>query len=269
MQIVELHFATEPDCDYSAIKSRAETLLGTELDAPDASSAKDAFLLFHKEHPVQLKDAMIAPQTALLRANQPIDLAGYGDAVQQSWSFRNCEPVLSTSRHTILVTEMMARSLTAPDRVSLFHGVLQAAIELTKPIALVFKHSQQVVHPQAYLDSCGDGPILRPGSLNVRFFNISNSSGEMLMDTRGLSEIGLHDLQCHFRDLDPNDVSGLLYNTAIYLFENGPVIESGNTVAGIEEGSKWICQFEDALVPPERDVLDLNPGPPHAAGGRG
>jgi hypothetical protein len=263
MQIVELHFATEPKCDYLAIKSRAETLLAEQLDTPDAGSAKDAFLFFHKQHPIQLKDAVIAPQTALLRANKPINIDGYADDIQQSWGFRDCAPVLSTSNHTILVTEMMARSLPAPDRVHLFHGVLQAVIELTKPIALVFKHSQQVVQPRAYLDNAGDVPILRPGSLNVRFFNISNSSGDMLMDTRGLSEIGLHDLQCHFRDLDPNEVSAL-FNTD--LFENGPVIESGNTVA--EEGAKWICQFEDALVPPEREVLDLNPGPPYAAGGR-
>lgn len=268
MQIVELHFAAEPQCDYLAIKSRAEALLDEQLDAPDAGSAKDAFLFFHKQHPIQLKDSVIAPQTALLRASKPINIDGYADDIQQSWGFRDCTPVLSTSRHTILVTEMMARTLPALDRVHLFHGVLQAVLELTRPIALVFKHSQQVVQPQAYLDNASDAPILRPGSLNVRFFNISNSSGDMLMDTRGLSEIGLHDLQCHFCDLDPNEVSALLFNTAVYLFDNGPVIESGNTVAGIGEGSKWVCQFENALVPPEREVLDLNPGPPHAAGGR-
>jgi hypothetical protein len=269
MQIVELHFRADPKCDYSTIKLRAESILGEELDSPDASSAKDAFLLFHKHHPVQLKDAVIAPQTALFRANKPITLGDYSDDIQQSWGYRDCSAVLATSRHTLLVTEMMARPLPATERVHLFHGVLQAVIEITKPIALVFKHSQQVVRPQSYLDSVKDEPILRPGSLNVRFFNISNSSGDMLMDTRGLSEIGLHDLQCHFRDLDPNDVSGLLFNTAIYLFENGPVIESGNTVAGVEEGSKWKCQFENALVAPEREVLDLNPGPKFAAGNRG
>jgi hypothetical protein len=268
MQIVELHFATEPACDYSLIKRRAEALLGEELDSPNASSVKDAFLLFHKHHPIELKDAVIAPQTALLRGNKPIKIDGYADDIQQSWGFRDCEPVLSTSKHTILVTEMMARMLPPSDRVYLFHGVLQAVIEITKPIALVFKHSQQVVRPQAYLESVQDAPILRPGSINVRFFNISNSTGDMLMDTRGLSEVGLHDLQCHFRNLDPTAVAGLLFNTAVYLFENGPVIESGNTVAGVEEGSRWECQFEDSLVGPEREILDLNPGKPFAAGSR-
>jgi hypothetical protein len=268
MQIVELHYSSEPRCDYLEIKSRAEAILDTQVDVPDPRSAKDAFLIFHKQYPVQLKDAVIFPQTALLRTNKPINIGSYADDIQQSWGFRDCSPVLSTSKHTILVTEMMARALPAKDRVHLFHGVLQSVIELTKPNALVFKHSQQVVQPQVYLDSVSDAPILRPGSLNVRFFNIANSSGDMLMDTRGLSEVGLHDLQCHFHDLDPNDVGSLLLNTAVYIFENGPVIESGNTIAGIDKGSKWVCQFENALVAPEREVLDLNPGPKYAAGGR-
>lgn len=268
MQLVELHYSVAPNCDLSAIKSRVEAILGEEVDTPDMRSAKQAFLIFHKQHPVQLKDAVVAPQTALLLADRPIDLDRYADAIQQSWGFRDCASLLSTSKHTVLVSEMMAQALPPNERVYLFHGVLQAVIELTKPIALVFMHSQQVVRPQAYLDCVSDAPILRPGSLNVRFFNISNSSGDMLMDSRGLSEVGLHDVQCHFRDLDPSAVSSVLFNTAVYIFENGAVIESGNTVAGIEDGAKWVCQFENALVPPEREVLDLNPGSPHAAGGR-
>ena len=107
--------------------------------------------------------------------------------------------------HPLLVTEMMARLLDPGDRVKLFHGVLQAAVETTRPDALVFKHTQQVVEPRAYLESTKLPPIERPGSLNVRFFNISNAGGEMIMDTRGLEEVGLHDLQCHFRELAPED----------------------------------------------------------------
>jgi hypothetical protein len=89
----------------------------------------------------------------------------------------------------------------------------------------------------------------------------------LLMDTRGLNEIGLHDLQCHFHDCDPNDVSNLLFNTAVYIFENG-CIESGNTVAGIKPDSKWACQFEDSLLEPKRELLDLNPGFPSTSGNR-
>jgi hypothetical protein len=63
-------------------------------------------------------------------------------------------------------------------------------------------------------------------------------------------------------------VGRVLYSTALYIFERGPVIESGQTVAGIEPGSKWRCQFEDSLLDPKREVLDLHPGQPYAAGKR-
>lgn len=178
------------------------------------------------------------------------------------------EELLSKSKGSCLVTEMMARHLPPQERVSIFHGVLRAMIEITDPVALVFKHTQQIVAPADYLAACPKDPIFRPGSLNVRFFNISNSDGDMIMDTRGLEEIGLHDLQCHFRNLDPTEVSRVLYNTGLYIFEKGAVIESGQTVKGIQPDSKWVCQFEDSLLEPNREVLDINPGKPYAAGNR-
>lgn len=268
IQIVELHFSQLPRCDYALIKRRTEAILSDEIDANESKDESEVYLLIHKNHPIRFSDGQVPAQTAILAAHQPINLTSYASEIQQSWAFRDCEKVLKNSSHTLLVTELMARLLPPDDRIRLFHGVLQALIEITQPDALVFKHTQQVIRPEDYMNRVTDAPILRPGALNIRFFNISNSDGDMLMDTRGLTEIGLHDLQCHFRNLDPNDVGSLLFNTALYIFENGPVIESGNTVAGITPGSKWVCQFENALVEPEREVLDLNPGAPFAAGGR-
>jgi hypothetical protein len=147
--------------------------------------------------------------------------------------------------------------------------MLQAVVEITRPHAMSFGHSQQIIAPDDYLESCAADPIERLGSLNVRFFRISNSdSDDMLMDTRGLDEIGLHDIQCHFHELDPDEVSQVLFNTALYIFENGPAIEAGNTITGTTDDSKWECQFESSIVAPQRNVLDLNPGSPFAAGER-
>jgi hypothetical protein len=265
IQIVELHFSQLPHYDYGAIKARAEAILGEELDS---SGGADTYLLFHQQHPIQYTDGVGPAQTAFLAAHKPIDVNSYTDDIQQSWRFRDCEAVLTLSKHTLFVTELMARLLEPADRVRLFHGVLQAAVEITHPEALVFKHSQQVVQPGDYLEAVDKKPILRPGTLNVRFFNIEDSDGDMLMDTRGLDEIGLHDLQCHFRKLDPHDVSNVLYNTAVYIFENGAVIEAGHTVAGVGPNSNWVCQFENSMVEPARELLDLNPGPGFAAGNR-
>jgi hypothetical protein len=268
LQIVELHFQHTPKLDFSAIKRRAEIILGNEINSTDPNPSDKIYILFHKNHIVDYTDAQIPAQTAILAEHKPIDIKLYQEEIQQSWGCHNAAFLLESSQYTILVSELMARMLKPSDRMLLFHGVLQAVIEETHPNALVFKHTQQVVAPDAYLSAINNAPINRPGSLNVRFFKISDSYGDMIMDTRGLQEIGLHDLQCHYRELDPNEVSRVLFNSAIYIFENGPVIESGNTIAGIDSNSKWICQFENSLLPPNREILDLNPGAPFAAGGR-
>jgi hypothetical protein len=255
-------------CDYAAVKARAQEILQGDLDSSDPREADKAFLIVHKGHPVKYTDGELPAQTTILAADQPPQLEAYRQDIQQSWRSRHAEELLRGCKETRLVAEMMAQLLPPHDRVSLFHGVLRAAIEVTEPDALVFKHSQQVIEPADYLAAGDQAPIFRPGSLNVRFFNISDSGGDMIMDTRGLADVGLHDLQCHFRDLDPTAVARVLFNTSVYIFDKGPVIESGQTVAGIEVNSKWRCQFENSLLEPKREVLDLNPGKPHAAGKR-
>lgn len=268
IQFVELHFRNPQKIDYLSIKNRAEKVLGDAMDSSDPKDGKDAFCLFHKKYTFKISDGVLMAATALLEGNEPIDMEKYSEDIQQSWGCKEASLLLKESQHTLLVTEMFTRFLSPGDRIRLFHGVLQAAIEETQPDALVFKQSQQVVNPKTYLDAINDPPIERPGSVNVRFFTITDSDGDMIMDTRGLTEIGLHDLQCHYRALDPKDVAQVLYSTALYIFQNGPVIKSGQTVEGIEAGSKWKCQFENSVLPPEREILDLNPGSLFAAGNR-
>jgi hypothetical protein len=105
------------------------------------------------------------------------------------------------------------------------------------------------------------------GFLNVRFFRISNSAGDMVVDTLGLSALGLTDFQIHYRQLDPDAVARLLYNLGAYALQKGDAIDDGHTVDGL--GGRWTCRREVSLVGPEREVLDIDPGPPFAAGNRG
>lgn len=269
MQMAELHYLSPPSYDAASIAERAEALIQSGIESPDPEEQSDTLLFFHTRHPVQYKDGAAPAQTAILSTDKQSDPANYADTIQQSWACDDANDRIQACTTCRLVTEMMARLLEPADRLKLFHGVLQAFVEITKPHAIVFTHSQQIIAPDAYLASCNEAPIQRPGSLNVRFFRITNSDNDdMIMDTRGLDEIGLHDLQCHFRDLDPDDVSGVLYNTAIYIAENGAAIESGHTIAGTTPESKWQCQFEDSLLDPKRELLDLNPGSPYAAGNR-
>ena len=267
LQAVELLYGQAPNLDIPAIGRRVVQLRGTEVETQVVKPGANG-LIFHKDSVVRYDDGAAPAQTALFVASQASDPTAYEEEIQQSWACARAAELMQGVGHACLVAEMMAQALAPERRLEIFHAVLQAAIEVTKPTALAFKQSQQILDPAQYLAAASEPPVRRPGALNVRFYNISNSPGDMIMDTRGLEEIGLHDLQCHFRDLEPNEVSRVLYNTALYIFEKGPVIESGHSIAGIEPESRWHCQFEEALLPPGREVLDLNPGPPFAAGNR-
>jgi len=266
MQMVELLHVSAPRIDATEILVRARELVpNVELLSP--AQVGSTMLFAHPMYVTHLKDGNLPAQTLLAPAHKPFEPANYVEELQQSWSCPDAAALMDGTTSVTLVSELFARTLEPADRVMLFHGVLQAVVELTRPVALAFLHSQQIVSATDYLDGCGSEPFYRPGPLNVRLFRIEDS-GDMIMDTRGLNELGLHDLQCHFRKLDPQDVGRILHGIAAYIFENGPVIKSGETVEGISERDKWRCQFEAAILPPERDVLDLNPGKKFAAGSR-
>lgn len=44
-----------------------------------------------------------------------------------------------------------------------------------------------------------------------------------------------------------------------FLTKSLPAFENRHTVAGVDDQS-WSIQFEEAMLEPQRDVLDLNPG---------
>lgn len=55
------------------------------------------------------------------------------------------------------------------------------------------------------------------------------------------------------------------YNVASYILENDNPIKDGETLDGIADGEmsreiQWKCQYEEALIQPPREVLDINMG---------
>jgi len=94
--------------------------------------------------------------------------------------------------------------------------------------------------------------------LIAQHVNISNSdTKEILMDTVGLSLFGLPDFQIRFDNLNESEVAGLLWNYAYYIFEQGDVIENGNTLLGLEPNTKWRCERQISLATPERVVINV------------
>jgi hypothetical protein len=104
MQIVELHYCRKRDCDYAAVKARAQEILESELDSSDPHEADKAFLIFHKEHAVQYSDAKVPAQTAIFATDEPPKLEAYRHDIQQSWRCRGAEELLRGAKETQLVT---------------------------------------------------------------------------------------------------------------------------------------------------------------------
>lgn len=96
--------------------------------------------------------------------------------------------------------------------------------------------------------------------VNVRLFRITNSeTPQILMDTIGLSFLGLPDFQILHKPSNESQLAQLLWNYAYYIFDNGDIIEDGNTIEGLEPGSKWKCERKMSIIKPERLIIQLQP----------
>jgi hypothetical protein len=217
-------------------------------------------MVAHEDFVREYADGSVAPMlTAVMTPDrkEPSDID-----TSQSWRFPDAAVVASTATDHRLVGQIMGIANTPHDRVRSFHAGLCAAIEQLRPVAVWSPHSQQLVDPAEVVENHLATVV------NVRLFNIDGDPGVMVMDTIGLHVLRLPDLQCHFRGLDPFGVARVLYTAANYIFDEGDVIDDGNTITGLDGAERWRLRHEMALVGPERVVLDIDVGDPHAAGQR-
>lgn len=262
---VELLMEEAPQIDKAKLLAalrRHETVDALDEEDPD-------FLGFeYPEHKVQYEDRTIPPQLLVSITERPLDVERIHPAVEQSWDWPDAREAVARCRATILVADFFSSNLEYQTRLRLFHHSLLAVLEQINCIGIHWQPSQRIVDPQAYIKSKqNDEDEIFP-AINVRMFRVENGQpGETLMDTLGLAALGLPDIQCHFFAMDSQEVARVLFNTGYYLFKQSDVIQDGHTVQGLNESQKWKCQHEDALVGPERVVLDLDAGA-FAAGNR-
>lgn len=237
--------------------------------------------LAHPDLPVRLGELRVPAQTVI----SPIDVArvlgspALEAALAQSWSFPSARATVARATHALFVTDLMSSSLAAAPRLRLAQQLTRALCTLLRPIAVHWRPAQRVIPPEALLDAQGDEATFFAAGVNVRLFRAAprpvdapdetaadDDDGSIVMDTFGLGALGLPDLQCHARGLDPEALARLLYNTALYVFERGDVLEDEHTVEGLTPGSRWRCRRERALVGPARGVVDLMPDTPWNVG---
>ncbi len=269
-------YGVELLCEEAPSLVKAELLRAMKVHCPDIEPLdpgqdSSPFAFIHADHLIHYEAGALPAQTLVIAPDGPLDISErLAEAIDQSWTLPNVREVVARCRSSILVTDFMCAEIPYHERLALLQRALAGVLDVVSPLALHWIPSRQIITASRYREAYSEGgsSLFFAGALNVRFFNVSTSPGDMIMDTLGLGALGLPDLQCHFRNFNPNDVAAILYHTGNYLFGHGDIIEDGHTLAGIPEDSRWQCQRVDSLAPPARVVIDLDPGPPHAAGDR-
>ena len=265
--MVEL-FAEQPIViDETAVLGEMKEALGRV----HRSESREVHHFFLEDFPIQLKDARICGQVTLLCAPRGKPAWNIEDSIRQSWALDNAAERVALARHSVLLTDLMSSSLPHDQRRTILAASLRAILRHSNADLVHFVSAQQFLDAKLVLSSLDrEEEVANPvtGFLNVRLFNVNDSPGDTVMDTLGLTALGLTDFQIHFRDLHPRTVAGCLYGIGAYVFEKGDVILDGQTVEGTTPGSKWRCRQEVSLLAPKRVVLDIDPGTPYAAGKR-
>lgn len=194
-------------------------------------------------------------------------------AQSQLWDCPEGDELLNKCSYQVVATDMMATGLDYKERAGMLVDYIEALVELYPSCkAVVFETSKKMFTRESIIN-CTVPKEARfiYYAVNVRFFNIQDSD-DMIVDTVGMSTLFLPDLQYHFHDMDPNAVVNHAYNVLNYNFDNDNPIKSNDHIDGIRNGKisqdvQWNVQYENSLIQPVREVLDINMGE-YASGNR-
>jgi hypothetical protein len=249
-----LLFSTPPnwsaDTLQAALKNRAvgELIAGNQLE------------IVHSEHSQE------QPPRTVISSAEPIDGAVIEKALRQTWDWPEARAVTKECSHAVTLSDRFAHRLPYKVRLPLLLQTAAALVEASpstgRCLAIHAPLSQRMVEPAAFLQGQSPGGDFMCGAVNVRLYKVEDQgAGCQLMDTLGLAALGLPDLQCVFRGIDPNDLGAVLWDYSYYLYEKGDVIVDGDVIKGLRQGEHWTCGRQQSLAEPERIVLDIYPGP--------
>ena len=184
----------------------------------------------------------------------------------QTWDCANSAEILEKCKYQVLANDMLAACLPYKDRADLLVDYIEALVEMFPTCkAVVFDNSKKMFTREAILNcSVPKEQRFIYYAVNARFFNIQGTEDRMV-DTLGMSTLFLPDLQYHFHGLNPDDVVNHAYNLLLYIYDNDNPIKPGDHVDGLKDGMmsrdvQWNVQYENSLIQPIREVIDINTG---------
>lgn len=268
-----IHLFMEDACELPE-KDRMTDIMERHLGDVDCFCHDEKVAGFAvKKYSTEFKEGKVPPQLMIAKCvptdNMRIDTI----TRSQMWDCPESAEILESCKYQVVATDMLAAGLPYKDRADMLMDYAEALVEMFPScVAVMFGTSGKMFKREQILNH----QIPREQrfiyfAVNVRFFNIQGTN-DQLVDTLGMSTLFLPDLQYHFHDMDVNAVINHAYNVLLYIYKNDCPIKSGETIDGIVNDQmsrevQWKCQFENALIQPAREVLDVCMGE-YAAGGR-
>lgn len=195
-------------------------------------------------------------------------------AATQLWDCENAETVLRECHYRIAATDMLSAVLDYREHAKMLTEYTEALMEAFPACEAVLFENSKKMHAREDIVNCDFPRDFRfiHYAVNVRFFRLEGSD-DFIVDSLGMSMMELPDVQYHFHGLDVSYVINHAYALLSYLFDNGAVIKPGDTFDGVDEAGEitsevqWQLNYEESLIQPVREVLDVNTGV-YAAGDR-
>jgi Domain of unknown function (DUF4261) len=255
MLFARLLFETTPVLDDALLAGEISKRF-SRFEAAQTKFAHARQYFFH-DYMSEFKEGSIPAQCTIFQPDGQDDIhKKLEKAYQQLWHWPEAKEETASCKYELVVSDLMSRPLPYKKRNELFQNFVIAVAKSMSPKAIYFPTSEKLVETQEYLAQVeSQGLEYLYGLLNVRLFNLPDES--LLMDTVGLHAFELPDFQFRFKDHDASVVAGLLSSYGHYIFGYGSVILDGETVEGVEDGSKWKCVYSQSLLPPERNVLNI------------
>lgn len=217
--------------------------------------------------PSRFQREKLSPRVFILGCDS-FDSAAVDDFLKsQMWDAGEArDQILSDARYMVTAMDLAAEKLPPQERASLTMDFTEALSDLfPRCNAFYFQNCGKLLLAESLRQSkvSGLSRYIR-FAVNARYFDVDGEA-EMIVDTLGLSTLGLPDLQYNFHSMDPNWVVNHAYNMAGYLLEGKQPVRDGDRVDGIEDGNirpdiRWTCRYEVGLIQPVRTVLDIAAG---------
>ena len=282
IMMVQLLFKNKPKSPKTEeLRSTFEKYIGDLGEIPYAETSKestgDMFMFPLLKHKVIFEDKPdgVPVIASFLSSDEGTGIDVDDMKRSQFWDVPNGNDIVDECKNTILLNTMLGAALPYREQAEIMLAQIDAAIDCYPECIGIYVHqSGKLITPDMFKEQRNAGLSERFINLfvNVRFFNLADTD-EMIVDSLGFYVFGGADVQVHFKGLDPNHVVNYVYNIASYQFDNDFPIKSGETIDSLDEYGKmqmtprWEVQYEDAIVPPLRTVLDVNCGK-YAGGNR-